>query len=374
MGLAENADQLLGMAKSREPGDRERLLMAVIDLCESADRAQVKDSRPVQDLLNSIFMALIVEAERDIRRRLAEKLATADWPPAALINVLALDDIEIARPIIAGSPVLQDEDLVRLLLEATLDHQIEVARRPQLGPPVIAAILARKEPAVLIALAGNAAVQLELQELTELVRFTRRVPGLGAPLSNRAEMTVDLARELYLWVGQSLRQSLAEGFRLDIEALDGAIAESVREAHGAAPLEGRLPSTEISEEERQEMEMRLVGKLKLAGQLRPGYLLRALREQKLSLFGSALAVLGGFEPAHVRRAIDADTAECLAMACAAVGIDRTVFASVLTMIRQLNQGRPGAPGDGLPESFGGYGSSGAAAAFRRSMEAICRPA
>ena len=64
------------------------------------------ESPPVQGLLSSIFMSLVVEAERDIRRRLSEKLATASWAPVALINVLALDDIEIARPVIAGSPVL----------------------------------------------------------------------------------------------------------------------------------------------------------------------------------------------------------------------------------------------------------------------------
>ena len=32
-----------------------------------------------------------------------------------------------------GSPVLGDEDLIRLLVEATIEHQIEVARRPNLG-------------------------------------------------------------------------------------------------------------------------------------------------------------------------------------------------------------------------------------------------
>ena len=47
--------------------------------------------------------------------------------------MLALDEIEIARPIIAASPVLKDADLIRLLVEATIEHQIEVARRPNLG-------------------------------------------------------------------------------------------------------------------------------------------------------------------------------------------------------------------------------------------------
>jgi len=60
--------------------------------------------------------------------------------------VLALDDIEIARPIISESPVLKDMDLVRLLVEATIEHQIEVRRRPQLSQSVIGAILEQPSP------------------------------------------------------------------------------------------------------------------------------------------------------------------------------------------------------------------------------------
>ena len=47
----------------------------------------------------------------------------------ALITMLALDEIEIAAPVIAASPLLQDADLIRILLETTLEHQIAVARR-----------------------------------------------------------------------------------------------------------------------------------------------------------------------------------------------------------------------------------------------------
>ena len=120
MSALARTEEILSLAKSRTPGDRERLLLAVVDLCDVAESGQIMSAPAVQDLLNSIFMSLVVEAERDIRKRLAEKLAGVDWAPIALINVLALDDIEIARPIIAASPILQDHDLIRLLIEATV--------------------------------------------------------------------------------------------------------------------------------------------------------------------------------------------------------------------------------------------------------------
>ena len=301
----------------------------------------------IQALLSSIFLALVVEAERDMRRRLAEKIADADWAPQALINVLALDEIEVARPIIAASPVLQDEDLVRLLLEATIEHQIEVARRPNLGRPVVAEILRQAEPAVLTALAGNPTAQLDDADLRALVAEARRVAALRAPLAQHPKLTSELALQLYVWLGQAMRQALLRRFRLEPAALEQAIAETVREAHGGVRAADEGLVVVAREGEREEMERKLVDKLHAAGQLRPGYLVRALREGRISLFGAALARLGGFDPEQIRQALNASRPELLQLACAGVGIDRSASPSILQMVRALNGGRPGGGTDAL---------------------------
>jgi len=339
LAAIESQERLLQLARSRDPADRERLLVALADLCQGGGKAAALP--PVQELLSSIFLSLVVEAERDMRRRLAEKLAKAEWAPAALINVLALDEIEVARPIIASSPVLKDEDLVRLLLEATIEHQIEVARRPKLGPLVVAAILRQAEPAVLTALAGNATAELSDADLQALVAEARRVAALRAPLAQHPRLTSELALQLYVWLGQAMRQSLTERFRLDSTALDQMLAETVREAHGGVRAQDDGLVLVAREGERQEMERRLVAKLHAAGQLRAGYLVRALREGRLSLFAAALARLGDLEPDQVREALDAPAPNLLQLACAAVDIDRSAFPFILQMVRGLNCGRPG---------------------------------
>lgn len=369
MSVVAKTEAILSLARSRAAHDREQLLLAIVDLCDDEDGdQQVVGSPAVQALLSSIFMSLVVEAERDIRLRLAEKLAGAPWAPAALINVLALDDIEIARPIIAASPVLKDPDLVRLLADATIEHQIEVARRPRLGPPVIAAILAHNEPAVLTALAGNATAEVRDEDMRTLVALSEKVVALRTPLSRHPKLSEDLARALYVWVGQALRQSLAARFELDTEALDAALAQSVREAHGGIDLDMAVPR--LREGEQEEMERRLIAKLDVAGQLRPGYLLRALREQKLSLFLGGLTTLGRFEPSQIQRAADADKPELLALACAAVGIDRSVFPTILDLVRELNGGRPGGGAEGARRANGDISSFApdiAQAAFRKAI-------
>jgi len=372
LSLAANSDALLDLAKSRAPADRERLLVGIVELCEAGGAAEAMGQAKVQALLGSIFLSLVVEAERDIRKRLAAKLAHAEWAPPALINVLALDEIEIARPIIAASPLLKDHDLVRLLTEATIEHQIEVARRPQLAPTVVAAILHRAEPAVLAALAANATAQLSDDDLRRLVEKARQVAALRSPLSRHPKLTGELALQLYIWVGQALRQALTERFRLDPRAIDKALASAVAESHAEGP-DGRRLVVVAREEEREAMEQRLIDKLHAAGQLRPGYLIRALREGRLSLFCTTLAMLGRFEADHIRRAIDSDRPELLALACAAVGIDRSVFPTILAMVRELNAGRPSGGAESARRAHGAFGPvtpQVAGAAFRQAALSI----
>lgn len=368
--IPNEVKDLLLLARSRHPADRERLLDSMIALCDQAEGDAVM-TPAVNDLVGSIFMTLAAEAEHDIRRRLAEKLAPASWAPSALMNVLALDDIEIAAPVIASSPVLQDHDLIRLLVESTLDHQIAVARRGRLGAPVIEAILKQKEPAVLTALAGNDTADLSPSAMARLVEHSRRIAAMRSPLARHPRLSSDLAQRLYLWVGQSLRTALIDRFRLDPDVLDAALADSVREAHAA--LDGVPPLVARNEAEKFEAEERLVDKLFDAGQLKPGYLLRALREGRLSLFVAAISRLGGFEIEHIRRAINSDRPELLALACAAIGVDRGAFPTILEAVQALNDGRPGGGAEARRRASGAFGpfdADIAAMAFRQAVKSV----
>ncbi len=339
LATTESRERLVQLARSRAPADRDQLLLALAELCRTGGQATAEPA--IQGLLSSIFLSLVVEAERDMRRRLAEKIADSKWAPAALVNVLALDEIEVARPIIAASPVLKDEDLIRLLVEATIEHQIEVARRPDLGRPVVSAILRQAEPAVLTALAGNPTAELQDEDMRALVAEARRVAALRAPLAQHPKLTNDLALQLYVWLGQAMRQSLLDRFRLDPVALERVLAETVQEAHAGVRSRDEGPLVLARDGEREEMERKLVAKLHGAGQLRPGYLVRALREGRLSLFAAAIAELGGFTAEQISQALEAPGAEPLHLACAGVGIDRSAFPAILQLVRGLNGGRPG---------------------------------
>ena len=357
---APAVQDLLELARDRSTDARERLLMGVLSLCDAHPPAG-----ELSPVLGEIFLTLARQAEREVRRALSLRLAEVDWAPRELVNVLAMDEIEIARPILAGSPVLQDEDLLKVLVEATLEHQIAVARRPNLGGRVADAIIDRADPATLTALASNRTAGISIDGLRRLVEHSRRVAALRSPLTRHPGLTEQLAEQMYIWVGAALRESICSRFQVDERKLAALVQQAVDDAARADEHAGGPAADEPG---RDEMERRLVDKLQTAGQLKAGYLIRAVRERRLGLFAHGLAALSGFSVVQIREALNSGTPEPLFYACSAVGIDRAVFPALLTELRLLNHGAPGDSGDRI-WLRGDISPTSAARAFRALLAA-----
>lgn len=359
---AAPAGELLALARNPSPDARQRLLLGVMALCDASPPAG-----ELSPVLGEIFLTLAKRAEREVRRALAERLAGADWAPPALVNILALDEIEIARPILLSSPVLHDEDLLRVLIEASLEHQIAVARRPHLSGRVADAVIDRGAPAVLAALATNRTAEISGEGLRRLVEHSRRIAALRGPLIRHPRLTQALATEMYQWLGDALRQSIAERFEVDEHKLGAAVYDAVQGV--MRPAEAGYAETP----EREEMERRLAAKLHAAGQLRAGVVVRAARERRMSLAVHTLALLGGFTVAQIRAALAAPSPEALYYACAAVGIDRAVFPGLLAELRLMNHGLPGEEGAAI-WLRGGISATSAQRAFRALIGEAAAPA
>jgi uncharacterized protein (DUF2336 family) len=120
-----------------------------------------------------------------------------------------------------------------------------------------------------------------------------------------------------------------------------------------------------------EGEARLVEKLALSAELRPGLLLKALKEGRLSLFEAALARLGGYRSEDVAAAVASeDKPELLALALAGISIDQSAFPTILALVRGLTGGRP-VGGEAAARralgAFAQFAPETAAEAFRRSL-------
>lgn len=354
MHTAPNAQDLVQLARRNDPASRARLLDTMVELCQmpSADPA-------ARALIGSLFTDLVRKAERDIRLALSNRLAHVDWAPRTLVNLLALDEIEIAGPVIFESPVLTEADLLEILRVAPMDHRVAVAGRPNLGAQVAAAILDGGEGEVLTALAGNHSAQLGDEGMSRLVEASRRVVALRAQLARHPSLTPDLAARLYEWVGEALQTAIRGRFELDPAVLRAAVGKAIETA---------MTGPVVAEDDEESLR-RLVDKLQAAGQLRQGTLFRLLRERRPRMFCIALGKLADLDPAAVRRSMDASNPELLALACAGAGLDRGVFLHLLEGVREINGGLPGGGAEGSRRALGAFApfpATVAAGAFRQA--------
>lgn len=273
-------------------------------------------------LICEILRQLTFQVEMSVRHALAEQLATDESAPHELILMLANDQIEVARPVLAGSPVLTGDDLFSLVSQTSQDHQAAVATRPDLPAAVVNRLADSESDVVLQALAANTRAPIGEAAMARLVERSRGRPAVQEPLLRRTDLPNQLAGTMYVWVSDSLRQYILDNFEVDARTIAQAMSAAVQTA-----------ANRPADKAEASPARRLVDKLASAGQLRAGFLLKALHQGQMDLFEEAFARLLGTDPARARNIIFESGAKGLALACRAVGIDRSVFMTIFNMTR-----------------------------------------
>lgn len=349
LGLAAYSGDLANYsADSASPAARDRLVMAVVRLCRLAQGAPVPAEAASQ--VSGLTQNLLAFSDPETRLRLAEDLAEAPWPSQQLVWALATGPIDSAAPVLRSSPVLDGADLCALVCATGPDHHIEIARRNGLPVPVTDLLISLKDGAVLTALAENPRLDLTRSHLNDLTAAARTVAALRSPLADHRLLTESQAYGLYAWCDPALRTRLAARFSLKTETLDTALAIS----------DPTLTSDDAAIGAQ-------IAKMHSAGQLTCGHLVRNALDSQLAAFVQGLARLGDLPLPRLRAAVNAESVEPLALACRAVGIDRTVFPQVLAAVRSLNGARPLGRSDDaerIDQAFGGISPVWAARAFR----------
>lgn len=143
-----------------------------------------------------IFARLIEEAATDTRGFLSTQLSTMANAPATTVRRLARDVIEVARPILVHSPVLGDDDLVEILLEAGLAHMAAVAERAELSVVVTDVLVGRGDDTVRRMVAANHGAQLSTNGYKRLSLQAREDMRLEETLIGREDVPAIVIRFL----------------------------------------------------------------------------------------------------------------------------------------------------------------------------------
>ncbi|WP_085906750.1 DUF2336 domain-containing protein [Kiloniella majae] len=325
--LPENQDnnlqKLLSMALDRSVKGRETLARTIGQLFSEEERVLSELERA---LMTDILGKLISDVEQLVRQALSEELASTKTVPHELILMLANDDIEVARPILMNSNILQDQDLVDIIKSRTHQHQLSIALRNELSRDVSDALVNTGKKDVIKALLENKNASISELTLEYLADQSRRIDDFQEPLVNREDLPAHLAERMYWWVSAALRSHILKNFPVDIQEIDNKIQSGIHKLvdQDRVSPQPHAPATQLAQ------------KLKQNNLLTVDSLVQALRQGEVELFESMLCEMSGFRPGGLRKALYETKGEGIAILCLAMGIPKQTFATIFLLSRKGN--------------------------------------
>ncbi len=319
--IAAEVNELLRVARDRSLDSRQRLVGMIGDMFLGTD---TELTRQEQALMTDILRKLIHEFTGPVRRLLSEKLAKIDVVPREIAVLLANDEFSVAEPILLASTALHDTDLIEVIHQRTLQHQLAIAMRRGLGDVVSAALVETGRVDVIRALLDNKDAKISRATMSYLVDQSRSVDGFQEPILRRHDLPPELARRMYHWVSAALRQYIVSNFAIDPTTLDGAVEESVEESiarHVREQPESSAPGV-------------LAHRLMAAGAITPQLLIQTLRQGEVALFETLLSEMSSLRPVLIRRMLYEAGGESMAVVCRSLGVEKPTFASIYLLSRK----------------------------------------
>ena len=228
--MSSLAMELTRLAEMKAGPRRDKLTLLLADTLVIPSVARGDAAEPLSGLLSS----LVVVAARELRVRVAGKLAVAPAAPRELVLSLALDEFEVAEPIIEQCRVLLEEDLLVIAQQGTARHRCALAGRADVSSRVCDAIAKLAEPTVLAALLRNAGAPLSEWALKTCIDAAPAHEALQELLALRDGLPRDLVEAVYLIVGADLRRQITERYTIDEAPLRRIIEATAAQAKSSA--------------------------------------------------------------------------------------------------------------------------------------------
>lgn len=315
-----DSHKLYGLAEDDAPDARAELTDVVIDLL----RAELNDNE--KELITEVLMALMRQAQTDLRMAVADRLATFDNVPLRMVLHLANDEIKVAEPVLRQSPLLEDMDLIYIIKAKGADHWRSIAKRETLGVKVVDSLAETRDLTTAVTLANNTALPMSDKAMDIFGDMAMTSDALAGPLLHRADVPSALAAKLYDYVGQELKHYITENYSgKEATAAHEALEDVAREFTNAAHL-NFVPSEQM---------VAAAGLLMEKGSLRPDTMLQALRRGQYAYFVALFSVYCGISTGTVQQITKQTNGQGLAVACRATSISKGEFMSIYLLTGRI---------------------------------------
>lgn len=323
--MAEHIEDLIDLAREKSALSRRRLFENMADLFLSEDGRLTEHERA---LMTDILTKLIQSMELELRKELSAFLIQSEANLPEVVRLLSNDEIDVARPLLEKSKLLQDSDLIEIVRMRTDEHRLSIALREDLDAEVSDVLIQYGDGDVIEALLRNTDARLSDRAMAYLVSESRRTDRFQEPLLNRADLPLELACRMYWWVAAALRQRILLEFEISPADLDHAIRKSTH----AVIAGGKETSGAYSNAQR------LVRRLQETDDLTVEFLLAALRQNRVAVFVAGLAELGETDFRTAWRIFTDPGGEGLAVIARAAGLTREQFTALYLLVAQVRGG------------------------------------
>ncbi len=245
-----------------DPSDEARASVAT-KIGAEVGGSSLSDSE--RTIAQAIMTTMAQDAAIRVRAALAESLRYIPDVPADLVRKLAEDVEQVAIPILESSPVLTDEDLVRLVRGGSSSKLSAIARRETVGETVVSALIDSDDPAALRTLVTNDGADISEKSMDIILDRHGDDEDISGGMAQRSTLPLAVTERLVTLVTDSLRIYLAENHELPPERVQ-AIVNETRE---------RVTVKLVTEEHSAEDVIDLVNQLYRNGRLTPSIVLRA---------------------------------------------------------------------------------------------------
>jgi uncharacterized protein (DUF2336 family) len=342
---------LKGLSASTSSDQRRELLRTVTDALTNNARTPSDEEFAELDQVLSLAAS---EYSTQVRTEFARLVAASVTRFCHASEQFAMDEIEVAMPVLRNSQALTEEALLRVVTEKSQAHLMAVAKRDNVSPRVSEALVDKGSDEVVSSLLANDRAQISYSTYEVVAKRAETSTLLHAPFVRRQGVPMDLLNDLYLKVEVDLRREIVKKF----DSVPPAELEKAFERSRA-----RVTTAFRKMPEDLALAQKRLSLIESNKQLLPAFLPSLLREGKGSrtVFKLAFAKLVDVPFDVIDPAVETPDIDTLALLCRGANFDRGLFVTIAVGLDDSEKGL------GRAEEFGKLYESVPVTAAQRAL-------
>ena len=304
---------LADLARETTSEGRRELLRKVTEALDP--RAGLAEAEVAE--FDGLLSAIASDYSTQVRAQIAKLVASSLSPFSHTAHRFALDDIEVARPILENYEGLSETTLLKVVGQKSQDHMMAVTRRRRVSEAVSQALVERGDDAVVTSLLTNTQAEIGAAAYGMVAKRAETSVALQAPLVHRAGVPLELLNNLYLKVEADLRREIISKFEsVAPDELEAAFARTRVEV-----------SKRYNQPDDFETSKRRIDAMARDHTLTPPALVNLMREGPTSrtAFKLAFAHLADVDYDLIERVVESPDLDTAALLCRGSGFNRALF-------------------------------------------------